>query len=55
MARVEVDLVELGLGLRVEPARLHEPQGTLDLAGDLLVPLALSARRDEVLVPLVHP
>ena len=55
VARVEVDLVQLGLGLGVEAAGLHESQRPLDLARDLLVPLALPARRDEVLVPLVDP
>ena len=34
VAGVEVDLVQLGLGLGVDAAGLHEPQGPVDLVGD---------------------
>src|SRR3546814_8036541 len=52
VAREEVDLVEVGLGLGVDPAGPHEPQRPLDVVGQALVALALAARRPELLVPL---
>ena len=47
----ELDLVEGGLGLEIDAARPHEPQGPVDLAGDGLVAAALGAGGDELLVP----
>ena len=43
--RVEVDLVQLQLGVEVDAARRHEAQRPLDLAGEALVAPALRARR----------
>ena len=53
MAGPEVHLVQRRHGGGVEAAGLHEPQGTVDLAGDLVVALPLGARADELLGPLV--
>src|SRR3546814_6523752 len=55
VAREEVDFVEVGLGLGVDPAGPHEQQLPLDVVGQALVALALAARRQELLVPLVDP
>ena len=55
VARVEVDLVQVGLRLGVDAAGPHEAQGPVDLVGEALVALALAARADELLVPRVHP
>ena len=52
--RVEVDLVELGLGVEVDAARGHEPQRAVDLLRELVVAAALAAARDELEVPLVR-
>ncbi|CAB5057291.1 unannotated protein [freshwater metagenome] len=54
VARVHVDLVQRGGGLGVHPAGAHEAQRPIDLLGELFVALALGARRDEFLCPLVH-
>ena len=54
VARVDVDLVELEGAFEVDTAGPHEAQRPLDLAGELLVALALTARGDELLHPLVH-
>ena len=40
--RVEVDLVELHLGVEVDAARGHEPQRAVDLVGELLVAAAFA-------------
>ena len=53
VAGVEVDLVEVVVALGVDAAGPHELQRPVDLRGDLLVALALRARRDELLVPHV--
>ena len=55
MAGVEVDLVEVVGVLGVDTTCPHEPQGTVDLGGDLLVGLTLGAGRDELLCPGVDP
>ena len=54
VAREHVDLVQGGGGLGVHAAGAHEAQRTVDLLGELFVALALGARRDELLGPLVH-
>ena len=43
------------VGLGVDAAGPHEPQGPVDLGGELLVALALGARRHELLRPGVDP
>jgi hypothetical protein len=50
----EVDLVQLQLRVQVDTARGHESHRPVDLVGEGLVPLALTTRRDELLVPRVH-
>ena len=52
--RVEVDLVELVLGVEVDAAGGHEAQRAVDLAGERLVAAALGAGVDELEVPRVH-
>ncbi len=54
VAGPELHLVQGGLGSQVDAAGGHEPKGPVDLRGDGLVPLALVARGDELLVPHVH-
>ena len=54
VARVDVDLVEAALVREVDPARGHERERALDLAGEQLVALPLGRARDEILVPQVH-
>src|SRR6478736_4677692 len=49
-----VDLVQLELRVEVDAARGHEPQRAIDLVGEGLVALTLSARRHELLVPRMH-
>ena len=51
VARVEVDLVELGAAREIDAAGRHESQRPLDLGCDRAVALALVARRHELLVP----
>ncbi len=51
VAGVDVDFAEAGVGLGVHTGRPHEPERTIDLAGQLLVPLAGGAAGDELLVP----
>ena len=53
VAREDVDLAEVGVVLGVDAAGAHEAQRPVDLAGDVVVALALRARRDELLVPRV--
>ena len=53
VAGVDVDLVELEGALEVDAAGPHEPQGPLDLGGQLLVALALTAGGHELLHPRV--
>ena len=55
VAGVHVGLVQLVVGLGVDAAGAHEAQRTVDLAGELLVALALGAAGDELLGPRVHP
>ena len=52
--RVEVDLVQLRLGVEVDPAGRHEAQRAVDLLGELVVAAAFAAARDELEVPLVR-
>ena len=53
VAGVDVDLVELQLGVEVDAAGGHEPQRALDLGREALVAPALGAGVDELLVPRV--
>ncbi len=52
---VEVDLVQVVVVLGVDTAGPHEPQGSVDLGGELVVGAALGARCDELLRPGVDP
>ena len=51
---VEVDLVQLQLGVEVDAARGHEAQRALDLAGDGVVSASLGTGVDVLQVPGVH-
>ena len=55
VAGVEVDLVQVVVVLGVDAAGPHEPQGSVDLGGDLVVGAALGAGCDELLRPGVDP
>ncbi len=54
MRRVEVDLVELQLGVEVDAARGHEAQRAVDLGRERFVPPTFDARVEELEVPRVH-
>jgi hypothetical protein len=55
VAGPDVDLTQVGVGLGVHPGGPHEAQRPVDLVRELLVALPDRARRDELLVPGVHP
>ena len=55
VGRVDVDFGQVGVRLDLDAAGPHEPERTVDLAGELFVPLAFRARRHELLCPRVHP
>ena len=50
----DVDLVQLQLGIEVDPARPHELERALDLARERFVATAFRTARDELLVPGLH-
>ena len=51
MGGPEGHLVQVGIGVQVDPTRLHEPEGPVDLGGDGFIAPALQRRRHELLVP----
>ncbi len=53
VAGPELDLMQGGLAAEVDAARVHEPHGPVDLAGDGFVAPARVAGGDELLVPHV--